>query len=155
MVARSSSGRLGAGAGSPTWRATAGAPEPPTADGDADAEGEALGLGVAEALGLALAEALGLAVAEALGLALADALGDGSNAKDADGWGAAVGAALGTGAKRRIPPKTSAAAAIPVTRPATIDSRGHMLARRVPVRTRRGASAEPPIRCASDGQTDR
>ncbi len=153
MVPRSSSGRLGAGAGSSTWRAAAGAPEPPTAEGDADAEGEALGLGVAEPLGPA--DALGLGVAEVLGLALVDALGDGSSAKEAGGRGAAFGAAPGTGAKRRIPPRTSAAAAIPVTRPATIDSRGHMLARRVPVRTRRGASAEPPIRCASDGQTDR
>ena len=38
---------------------------------------------------------------------------------------------------------TSAAAATPVSRPATIESRGHMLARRVPVPTVGGASGGP------------
>jgi hypothetical protein len=95
----------------------------PLGDGEADARGDATGDG------------------DALALDGVDGLGDGSSANEPDGWGTAVGAAPGAGVKRRIPPRTSAAAAIPVSRPATIDSRGHMLARRVPVPTCRGRSA--------------
>jgi len=114
--------------------------------GDADADGTAFGFADSEALAAADGDALGLGLAlgdpepDGLGDTDADTLGDGSSANDGGGWGARVGAAPGIGAKRRIPPRTSAAAAIPVSRPATIDSRGHMLARRVPVRTPRGAS---------------
>ena len=69
----------------------------------------------------------GDAADEAVGeaVATADALGLGLG-------GAAVGGALkagaGAGPRNRIPPMTSAAAAIPVTRPATIDRRGHICA---------------------------
>jgi hypothetical protein len=121
------------------------------ADGDTDGTT----FGTADADALALGDDEAVALADADGVGLGDALGDGSSANDGAGWGARVGAASGTGARRRIPPRTSAAAAIPVSRPATIDSRGHMLARRVPVRTPRGASSEAPIRCGSDGPTDR
>src|SRR6188474_3199883 len=66
----------------------------------------------------------------------AEGEGDGDGVPiDTDGCGAGVRAAPGSGAKTTIPPSTSSAAATPASRPARIDRRGHMLARRVPVRT--------------------
>jgi len=125
---------LGAGAASAAW-ATSGGGEASLPDGKADADAEADTDAEADADGDADPEG------EAVALSVAVAPGEGTGVNDADGWVVSVGAAPGTGAKRRIPPRTSAAAAIPVSRPATIDSRGHMLARRVPVRTRGGRFA--------------
>src|SRR4249920_399230 len=64
-----------------------------------------------------------------------EGVGDAATTADALGLGlggGAVGGMLKTGAgagpRNRIPPMTSAAAAIPITRPATIDTRGHICA---------------------------
>jgi hypothetical protein len=118
MVPPPTCGTTSDGAVSPTWNAAAGPADGPRADADGDASPDADGVGV----------------------------GEGRSPRDAEGWGGGVGAAPGTGASSRIPPMTSAAAAMPVNRPATMESRGHMLARRVPVRTVPGASGRPTLR---------
>src|SRR5687768_768666 len=114
-------GTTSAGACSPMWNSPA-ADDPP--EGAALADGDPL---APEADGEA-AEALGVGVGVVIG---------------PDGCGAGVGAAPGSGAKARIPPSTSSATATPASRPARIDRRGHMLARRVPVPT----VGSVPARC--------
>src|SRR5688572_28603569 len=122
-------GTTRAGAGSPTWNRPAadpaGPPEPP-ALGDMP-EPDAVGDG--------------------------DPSGDGERiAIDPDGTGAGVAEAPGSGAKARIPPRTSSATATPASRPARIDKRGHMIARRVPVPTVGSASTVLRLRFRSHGR---
>src|SRR5688572_15450443 len=119
-------GTTRAGAGSPTWNRPAadpvGPPEPPGLGGtpEPDAVGDS------------------------------DPSGDGERiAIDPDGTGGGVAEAPGSGAKARIPPSTSSATATPASRPARIDKRGHMVARRVPVRTVESVPAVLPLRFRS------
>src|SRR5687768_12797772 len=117
-------GTTRAGAGSPTWNR-------PDAEPDGPAEGapgpDAVGDGALEGDG------------DRIGI-------------ETDGTGAGVAAAPGSGAKARIPPSTSNATATPARRPARIDRRGDMIARRVPVRTGTSVTGVLRLRFRSDGR---
>ncbi len=121
----------------PTWGTTSAGAGSPTWNRPADAEPEA--------------PAVGDAPEPALGDADTPA-GDGDRIGMAtDGTGAGVAADPRSGAKARIPPSTSSATATPASRPAMIDKRGHMIARRVPVRTVESVTKMLPLRFRSHG----
>src|SRR5688500_16878248 len=119
-------GTASAGAGSPTWKGPAAPELDAPAVGDAP-EPEALGddtpAGDAETTGI-----------------------------ETEGAGTGVAADPRSGAKARIPPSTSSATATPASRPAMIDKRGHMIARRVPVPTAGSVTKMLPLRFRSHGR---
>src|SRR5688572_12529784 len=120
-------GTASAGAGSPIWNRPAD-PEPEAAAVGDPPEPDALGDGDTRA-------------------------GDGERMGiDTDGTGTGVAAEPGSGAKARIPPSTSTATATPASRPAMIDKRGHMIARRVPVPTVGSVTMMLRLRFRSHGQ---
>ena len=86
----------------------------------------------------------------------ASATGTAARPSDADGCGRGRRRGAGLGGEGEDPPEDQRAAATPASRPATIERRGHMLARRVPVPTarRRAARATATMPAPMAGPTE-